>query len=270
MNRIRVEWICVKLAISFSRRHLRYLKIVLGVYLFHLISPRKGRYLRLGFFFLQTIDDYLDGDLFHSDVPGCVHQISAEFRAEAFGKSELALLGEAFNASVPDEQKGVIRGKVLQLIAVMETDYWRVVNREIWTAEQLEQQHELTFSLSLDLCCGVFEKEFTSAESTPAMIKGLGWCSTVRDFDEDFNRRLFNVPSTFLKPEDCHLTATEFKRRPVYTVWKKDINGLMRDDLAVIEVEVAKIRNRPVRKLLSVLSRDIHKYYKQEIMRGLV
>ena len=80
---------------------------------------------------LQTIDDYLDGDLVHSDVPGYVHQIIAEFRAESFGESELAQLGEAFNVSVPDEQRGVIREKVLDLIAVMEADYWRVVNREI-------------------------------------------------------------------------------------------------------------------------------------------
>ena len=270
MNRIRVEWICVKLAIAFSRRHLRYLNIVLGVCLLHLISPRKGRYLRFGFFFLQTIDDYLDGDLVHSDVPGYVHQIIADFRAESFGESELAQLGEAFNASVPDEQRGVIREKVLELIAVMEADYRRVVNREIWTAEQLEQQHEQTFSLSLDLCCAVFEKGFTSAESTPAMIKGLGWCSTVRDFDTDFNRGLFNVPSTFLKPGDCHLTATEFKRRPVYAAWKKDINGLIRDDLAVMQMEVETIRSRPIKKLLSVFSRDIHKYHRREVMRGLV
>ena len=270
MNRIRVEWICLKLAIAFSRRHLRYLKIVVGVYLFHLMSTRKGRYLRFGFFFLQTIDDYLDGDLVHSDVPGYVHQIIAEFREESFGESELAQLGEAFNASIPDEQRGVIREKVLDLIAVMEADYWRVVNREIWTAEQLEQQHEQTFSLSLDLCCAVFEKGFIAAESTPAVIKGLGWCSTVRDFDADFNRGLFNVPSTFLKPEDCHLTATEFKRRPVYAAWKKDINRLIRDDLAVMQSEVEKVRCRPVRKLLTMFSRDIHKYHRREVMRGLV
>ena len=270
MSRIRVEWICVKLALGFSRRHLRYLKIVLGVYLFHLISPRKGRYLRLGFFFLQTIDDYFDGDLFHPDVPGFIHQISAEFSAESFGGSDLALIGEAFNASVPDEQKGVIREKVLQLIAVMEADYWRVVDQEIWTAEQLEHQHDQTFSLSLDLYCCVFEMGFTSAERTPAMIKGLGWCSIVRDFDEDFDRRLFNVPSSLLKPEDRHLTANEFKRRPAYEVWKKNVNGLIRDDLTAMEAEVAQISSQPINKLLSVLSRDIHKYHKQEIMRGMV
>ncbi|MBI3299047.1 MAG: hypothetical protein HYZ75_12835 [Elusimicrobia bacterium] len=184
-----IELLCLAQFLRCARRHRRYLTVMLLVYMRALFWPRGSRALRTGFCFLQLADDLLDGDAPSAeDADAVVARAAAEIRAGRYGTGTLSRLAQAFMADL-----GHAREEVLELLDAMRFDRRRALQGLLSDAEDLRAHHRRTFRLSLALLLKAARAELGPGDA-PELIEAFGWCSTMRDLDEDLSRGLVNVP----------------------------------------------------------------------------
>lgn len=193
----RVEYICMTQFVPFIRRHRRYLVIALFLYGHSLFRWRKTRVLRVGFCLLQAIDDILDGDRPSDADPRLIAEdIVTQLQTGEFKTDHLATM-----AGVLKEELDAVRagsddpvGEAIALIRHMTVDRERVEQSLIFDAEQLRSHHRTTFVHSLNLLL-IAAGATTRASDVPELVEAFGWCSTVRDLEEDLSHGLVNVPA---------------------------------------------------------------------------
>lgn len=191
-----MEWLCFKQHVFFSLRNKRYLLIAFTQYLYSLISFRQARSLRYTFCTLQLIDDYLDGDracpvepiLYLEDLKKAIAQ-------KVFDQSDLQQMTKYFlKRTEKISTMGTEARKAFnELIDIMMADRKRVLARNIYNARELQYHHHTTFRYSLDVVLMALESPLRS-ESMPEILDIFGWCSTVRDLEEDLDKSLVNIP----------------------------------------------------------------------------
>ncbi|MFP2910083.1 phosphatase PAP2 family protein, partial [Pyxidicoccus sp. 3LFB2] len=210
LNALHMEALCARELFRFSRRHLRYALIALALYRYSLGRWwRAARVARVGFCFLQLVDDVLDGDRRIDGEPlDWVDALLVELetrRGQDTGTA--ATLGRALLDSLEDPEA---RGHVFQLMRTMRADRERVRERRWLGAEALLAQHRNTFRLSVDLMLHVAGAGVRASDA-PALIDAFGWCSALRDLREDLAQGLYNVPAEVAEevraegvdPADC-------------------------------------------------------------------
>ncbi|MES2963317.1 MAG: hypothetical protein V4760_05460 [Bdellovibrionota bacterium] len=196
MSRAELEWAMLKDFVFFAKRNLRYGKIALALYFLEFKLGRRAFVARLGFVFLQVIDDLLDGDRACAIEP--YEEIAQLLQRAERGRFDLSRPLDRLGAALWVEmgrnaagEEGV--AKTLEIIRVMMRDRKRVTSGEIWLEADLREQHRRTFAHSLDLTLIAIESPLRASD-VPALLDLLGWCSTVRDLEEDLSRGLCNLP----------------------------------------------------------------------------
>ncbi|RKH60084.1 phosphatidic acid phosphatase [Corallococcus interemptor] len=193
LEAVRVEALCAREMYRFARRHPRYGLIALVLYQQSIGRWSKARRARVGFCFLQMVDDVLDGDRPVEGEP--LDAIDALLRtletgapgpATEFHDTAVAL-GRALLAEL------TAREQVFELVRTMRKDRERVRDGRWWDAETLQAQLGNTFRLSVGLMLNVADAR-VRAEDAPSLLAALGWCSVMRDLREDLAQGLFNVP----------------------------------------------------------------------------
>ena len=193
----RLEFVCLTQFGMFIRRHRRYLVIALFLYGHSFFRWRKTRVLRVGFCLLQAIDDLLDGDRkSECDPVSVAGDIVRQMRSGEFAADQLSLLAEALVEDLRALQTEADDplAEAIALIEHMCVDRERVEQGLIFDKDQLRQHHRKTFALSLNLLL-IASGARTRAEDVPELIDAFGWCSTVRDLNEDLGHGLVNVPA---------------------------------------------------------------------------
>ncbi len=190
-----VEWLCLENQWRFARRHRRYATIGLALAAASLPRWRTNRLLRTGFCALQAIDDLLDGDRPCTGEPlDVVHALRAQIETREFSGDPLSRLVAAFVADLEAVGGQAAVGDAVRLIEVMERDRRRQLAGELMDGDTLRAHHRETFTLSLDLMLLAGRCDLR-ANDVPELVDALGWCSTVRDLDEDLAKGLVNIPS---------------------------------------------------------------------------
>jgi phytoene/squalene synthetase len=179
-------WQCAR----FSLRHPRYFVIFLAIWGPSLLRWRERRVVRVAFVTLQWIDDLLDGDRRSKREPLEIidalldDMTSRRFRREPLSRLTGALFAD-LDASAQDE--------FIALVREMRRDRVRVMNREKWAEDDLDEHHRRTFTLSVDLLLRVTGCRARAHDVAPLVV-ALAWCSVFRDLDEDVKKGLFNIP----------------------------------------------------------------------------
>lgn len=190
-----VEWCCLQELFHFSRRHLRYAKIGVLLYLLALKDRRLARQLRFGFCALQLIDDILDGDRPVSGEP--LETIDALVAALASGlwqESRLHVLMRAFWAQIAQHENAVeLQAQVRRVIAAMCFDRRRVRDQLVLTEDALRAQHHETFGASLDIVLALVGSSMRVSRED-VLLDAFAWSSTIRDLDDDLAKGLVNIP----------------------------------------------------------------------------
>lgn len=192
-----MEWLCFKQHVFFSLRNKRYLLIAITQYFYSLISWRQARSLRYTFCTLQLIDDYLDGDRACPVEPLVyLEHLKKGIASKTFDQSDLQQMTKFFlirTEKIP--QMGAEARKAFdELIEIMMADRKRVLSKTNYTSRELQYHHHTTFRYSLDIVLMALESPLRS-ESMPEILDIFGWCSTVRDLEEDLDKSLINIPS---------------------------------------------------------------------------
>ncbi|ATB31304.1 phosphatase PAP2 family protein [Melittangium boletus] len=193
LEALRVEGLCAREMVRFSRRNPRYALPALVLYRYALTDWRTTRVARTGFCFLQLVDDVLDGDRPITEEPlDWVDALLARLeRGGETGEDVAATLGRWFLAELRDDGA---RAEALRLVRTMRRDRERVRERRELDAAALRAHHRETFELSVGLMLHTARAEVRALDS-PALLDAFGWCSAMRDLREDLDKGLFNVPA---------------------------------------------------------------------------
>jgi membrane-associated phospholipid phosphatase len=194
VSAVDIDLLCLRNFERFSRRHRRYLGISILVIASGIPHWRRQRLARAGFAFLQSMDDILDGDRVIDREPlEVADEMIAGLQSGRFADHELARLGAAFRAALLARAGEPAVSTAIALLRAMRRDRERVLAGEVLDREALRAQHRATFTPSIDLLLLAADSTLT-ARDVPELIDAFGWCSTVRDLDEDLRHRLINVP----------------------------------------------------------------------------
>lgn len=192
-----MEWLCFKQHVYFSLRNRRYLLIALTQYCYSLISWKQARSLRYTFCTLQLIDDYLDGDRACPQEPlEYLNTLKQAMATSYFDQSDLQQMTRMFlerTHKIPAMGEEA-RKAFAELIEIMMADRRRVLTKTIYSTRELQYHHQTTFRFSLDIVLMALESPLRS-ESLPEILDIFGWCSTVRDLEEDLQKSLVNIPA---------------------------------------------------------------------------
>ncbi len=241
---LRTEWLLFVDLTRFALRHRRYALINVVLYALALPRFRERRVLRSGYVLLQVIDDVLDGDRKSDEPPlECARRAvtaleRGEFRDDHLGKLCAAFVGDAPPSAIP---------VAIELIHTMGRDHERMTARARWSEAEIRAQLNATFRGSLEvlLICG---GSSVRAADVPNLVELMGWCSAVRDLDEDSARGLFNVPAG--RDRDEWLTSEAARAR-----------GLLEKTAA----ELGALKDRRAAKWLGVLADSTRKYLRNSL-----
>lgn len=193
---LEIEFLCLKDFYFFIRRHRRYFTIFLFLYLYSLGHWKKTRVLRVTFCFLQHVDDLLDQDrpCFSEPlhlVSSVIHQIQHQsYEHSELGKLTQATIRECLPYTTTEDQP---IEEIIRLLEVMQTDRQRVLKRQQLKESELTQQHRNTFYYSVNLLLMLTSSELR-AKDAEDLLKAFGWCSTMRDLEDDLRKGLINLP----------------------------------------------------------------------------
>lgn len=209
-----MEWLCFKQHVHFSLRNKRYLLIAFTQYFYSLISWRQARSLRYTFCTLQLIDDYLDGDRPCPVEPiQYLDDLKKAIVQKVFDQSDLQQMTKYFlkrtenvPAMGPEAKKAFD-----ELIDIMMADRKRVLSKNIYSSRELLYHHHTTFRYSLDIVLMALESPLR-AESMPEILDIFGWCSTVRDLEEDLDKSLVNIPAEVTTKVDHFMELSTNKK----------------------------------------------------------
>ncbi len=220
-----MEWLCFKQHVFFSLRNKRYFLIAITQYFYSLISWRQARSLRYTFCTLQLIDDYLDGDRkCPGDVEPLVYleKLKQSIGEKPFDHSELQQMTKFFLRRTEKIRAmgSESRKAFAELIEIMMADRRRVLDKTIYSSREMQFHHHTTFRYSLDIVLMALESPLRT-DSMPEILDIFGWCSTVRDLEEDLDKSLVNIPSevTSKVPDFLALKTSEKINSPVVKNW---------------------------------------------------
>jgi hypothetical protein len=265
---LRLEFACLDEFRRFAARHPRYLAIFACLYGASLFGWRRARVARAGFCFLQLVDDLLDGDRVCAEDPErLVRDVQAQFASGHFEPTrfELSRLGRLAAAtrtelaalSSPHDDP---RALVTDLIEVMLHDRARRLARRAPSGAELAELRRGTFAPSLDLLL-LAARSPLRARDVPELVEALGWCSTVRDLEEDLAAGRIDVPAEVLAAAGLSTSASlaELARDPFVGRWLVAEHAAVLGQLARTRARLAGRRVRGVRLLL-VFVRSIERH----------
>lgn len=237
--RLHVEIECLWQCARFSRRHVRYFVIFLAIYVPSLLHWRRYRAVRTGFCAAQWIDDLLDGDRPSEREPlEIVDELIEQMVARMFADERLPRLVAAFFEEVDERAQD----EFIALVRCMRVDRIRVLQRAHWTQAELDAHHEMTFRHSVNLML-IASRCSARAKDVPSLVRALGWCSVVRDLDDDRRKGLHNVP----RDADVALWAAGEHTRVLL-------------DLERSAKEIAALPDLRARHILGIFQRSVEKY----------
>jgi membrane-associated phospholipid phosphatase len=262
---LRAETLCLYEVYCFSRRHLRYLTIAVLVYWRSIFAWRRRRAIRVGFCFLQHVDDLLDGDRPSLREPGdVVEDVITQFESRSFDDDSLGCLAHCLSNELAGFQSGRDdpRAELMALMRHMQRDRVRVTHGQLLTRDELRTHHRLTFHHAVNLMLVLGDTEVRAAD-VPSLIEALGWCSVARDLREDLEKGLVNIPMSVIgvvhSQGGVALDYESLVRTPAVLQWLRDERGRAVELLDRSERELASLGTRRGVALLRLFQRSIRR-----------
>jgi phytoene/squalene synthetase len=230
---------------------------------------KQARAARYGFCLLQLYDDIMDGDRVTDTTPDAVAaRTIAEWNSGQFHHdTSLSRLGAALDAAfrtLPLLPADDPRHDVLMLLQAMHRDAQRVATRILLTHAELKTQLRTTFHHSVNLLL-ITSRMHTRAAQVPDLVEALGWCSVVRDLNEDLGKGLINVPAELvqrLEAAGAKLTASHLEIQS----WLEQerlaaINHLQH---SAVSLQTLTAEDPRAARLLGLFHRSIARYAKEK------
>lgn len=248
----QVETACLGELARCASRHRRYALIAAGLYAASLASPRRRRLARVGFCYLQHLDDLLDGHLSAPDGEepeelASQHQQALRGR-RPFPQDVAGRLGQTLAGELQARGEGL--SWTVELVEEMKLDRRRVAQAMLLEEDELDRHLRRTFELSLDLMLLAADSPLRAAD-VPHLVDSLAWCSVVRDLQEDQALGLVNLPAQVWREESA---PAWFARRHAAVI----------EHLRLADLELQALQGQPGHGLLRIFHRSVAGYARRE------
>ncbi len=147
----------------------------------------------------------------------------------------------------------------------MQTDYHRSVNSNLLSADDLNEHHQQTFTLSIDLMLQALGARLR-AKDMPELIQAFGWCSVVRDLQEDLDAGLINIPEdVFHKAmkEGADKSYNSLIQTCAVQIWMIEELKIAKERLDKTDDRLREFRNEKGLGVLQMFAGSIRKYLKK-------
>ena len=197
----------------------------------------------------------LDGDRVSEREPlEVADELAAALDNGAFAADDLARLGAAFRADLLARGGRAALDTAIALVRCMQRDRRRVLAREISSSAELIEIHRATFRGSLDLLLLAADSPLRAAD-VPDLVDSLGWCSTVRDLDEDLEHGLINIPADVVQAAQAAEPGVALTALPATNAvrdWRAAERERARALLARVDVRLGELRGNAARNCCGV------------------
>ena len=274
LRALRVELTCLAEIYRFSRRHLRYLVVGLLIYRQSLFHWQKLRPVRVGFCFLQHIDDVLDGDRpFRGEPAEVADRMIDQIEQGSFDDTPLGCLGRCLWEDMAEYQAGADhpREELVLLIRRMQCDRYRVKDHVLLSQKELLDHLHQTFHYAVNLMLILGGAELR-ARDAPDLIEAFGWCSTMRDLQDDIEKGLVNIPASIVEEAYPHGPAMvqyeTLVRSPAVQQWMRSEHARALRHLDRFEVQLKRLQGKRGVAILRLFHRSILRFAKREATVG--
>lgn len=238
--------------------------------------------MRMGFLYLQRIDDLCDGDLL--PPTGFTSEQAARNLADRLiervvtdapcGSMADTLYTDLMQLAVKcDWEPGDVTTRLRDVVEVMNGDLDRREQCALWNHEDIDNQLRRTFTASLDLML-LASRSRVRAAQLPALVDALGWCSVVRDLKEDLHRGLCNIPAEIAEAAKLTVSTLETSRfniqatdlvssSPVIDDWwhRERERAATLLDKTTDEIERARAIDRTGARIASMFARSVRMWH---------
>ena len=263
----RAELTCLAMNLRFTRRHWRYLLVFVLVYRYSLCHWRRTRAMRFGYCLAQHVDDVLDGDYPVRGEPlEIVDDLIRQFESQRFDACEVGNLARCVH-----QELSVLRtvdndpvAELLQLFRVMRFDRERVRDGLVLCRRALNHQHWQTFFHSVNLLMIVARAELRAGDVSE-LVKAFGWCSTLRDLEEDLGRGLINIPSDVVESARWQgvksLSYSELIATPAVRQWIQELHAVGKLHLERFDDELSRLGDRKGAKIARLFANSMKGFH---------
>jgi membrane-associated phospholipid phosphatase/phytoene/squalene synthetase len=258
LDAMRLELMCLAEFRRFVMRHRRYLFTLIVIYKYSLGRWRQTRIIRAGYCLTQHVDDVLDGDRdVGRDPEEYVRELLRQIVENDYDQSSSVSSVARFVVHALRSCDGADKD-LLGLFDLLFFDYRRRKHRLLLTGEELREHHRLTFFYSLNLtliACGAELRASDAGE----LVSALGWCSVMRDLEEDVNKGLINIPASVLE-RDAQMNYSQLVRTAAVQNWIRAEYLRALDVLDQCESQIKSLGSRQGVRILALFFRAIRLY----------
>lgn len=187
-------------SIDLTLRRPNYFKNVLGLYALSFYGIERSRIMRASYLPIRKVDDALDGDAPKIKDPlQYAENLRSNIANHQLGKTpEERLLQYSLDAleqkAKPNDDP---RGDFVKAIEEIMFDYARTTERRLLSAEQIEKYYRDAFDPVINITLLAIDSKLRSKD-IPALSYGQGRVYSARDFQEDWERGMINVPDNVI------------------------------------------------------------------------
>lgn len=193
---IETEIYSAREAVDLVLRRPNYVKNVIGLYALTFYGGERSRLMRASYLPVRKVDDALDGDAPKIKNPLLyAHTLKDNIAKNIFGKSpEEQLLRYSLDVleskARPNDNP---RGDFARAIDAIIFDHVRASERRALTSEEIEKYYLDAFDPVINITLLAIDSNLRSRD-VPSLSYGQGRVYSVRDFQEDWERGIINVP----------------------------------------------------------------------------
>jgi hypothetical protein len=253
--------------LRFMRRHWRYLVVFLLVYRHCLFRWRRTRAVRFGYALAQHVDDVLDGDYpVHGEPLKIVDDLIRQLQGNRFAASAIGNLARCVHQEFSALRRGADDPVVelCQLFRVMRFDRERVRGGLLLSRPALEEQHWQTFFHAVNLLMIATGAELRAGD-VGELVKAFGWCSTLRDLEEDIGRGLISIPSEVIESARCQVAKSlsygELSKTLAVRQWIQQLHATGKRHLENFDGQLISLGNRRGVKIARLFARSMNGFH---------
>ncbi len=193
---IETEIYSARESIDLVLRRPNYVKNVIGLYALTFYGAERSRLMRASYLPVRKVDDALDGDAPKIKNPLLyARTLRDNIARNIFGKSpEEQLL--RYSLDVLEEKRKPNddpRGDFVRAIDAIIFDHERASERRVLSAEKIEQYYHNAFDPVINITLLAIDSNLRSGD-IPSLSYSQGRVYSARDFKEDWQRGIINVP----------------------------------------------------------------------------
>ncbi len=261
---IETEILIAKEATALVKRRPSYSKMVLGLYLLSLYGLGRSRVMRASYLPIRFVDDLLDGDAQGEGDPLTYAQelsehITTNTLTETPIERQLCYALDVLESKAKPNDNP--REDFVKSINTIVFDRVRASERRILSAKEIEQYYRDAFDPVINITLMAIDSNLRCSD-IPALSYGQGRVYSARDFKEDWNRGIINIPGEVISSAGLSSVSTfeAINKKSEIIDWLHRSLAITKHDLLDTQLLLSQLQEKRTRVVCNSLITPMLKF----------